>query len=629
MSNMIPLVIHATHEAGAKVGGIGSVLDGILSTKSYNEQVERTILVGPMFGWDSLQMERLNDPLGGVQVHYSSLHGIFYGVDEPVQQALREVEQTFQVALLYGRRHFGDAEHEILLVDASNPHMDHIDSFCYFLWENFGIQSQRYSYDNEYNLYITIAQPLFAGIKALGVDAGLAPHERVIVAHEWLGLPVVFAAQINEPEQWRTVFYAHEVATARMLVESHDGHDTRFYNALLRARESHLPLDTVFGDQSAFFKHAIVRQAVHCDAIFAVGDSVREELRFLGGHFTNYDIDLVYNGINVEEITVAERLESKRRLQEYCRKLLGYKPDFVFTHVARLVLSKALWRDVRVMNHLESLLRTSGKTAVLFVLATSEPAGRQPESVQSWETQYDWPVGHRADNGDLIGEEAQFFFADVEPYNHAARNSQIVLVNQFGWSRDRCGTRMPAGMGFSDIRRGSDLEFGQSVYEPFGIAQIEPVGFGAISCVSNVCGCVGFVQQAADELVQQGLLPANGQEGGSTHSAGRVMLPHGGAASSVLSDGAFPLVIADYIGLSEEPMPGSPQDALAINGETRGRIEAHSSEGTAGRIFERLPKSRAQMAELIRIGSALAGNMSWDSVAENSFLPGLKRICKQ
>ena len=629
MSNMIPLVIHATHEAGAKVGGIGSVLDGILSTKSYNEQVERTILVGPMFGWDSLQMERLNDPLGGVQVLYSSLDGIFHGVGEPVQEALRAVEQTFQVALLYGRRHFGDAEHEILLVDASNPHMDRIASFCYFLWENYGIESQQYSYDNEYNLYITIAQPLFAGIKALGVDAGLAAHERVIIAHEWLGLPVVFAAQINEPEQWRTVFYAHEAATARMLVEGHDGHDTRFYNALLRARESHLPLDTVFGDQSAFFKHAIVRQAVHCDAIFAVGDSVREELRFLGGHFTNYDIDLVYNGINVEEITVAERLESKRRLQDYCRTLLGYKPDFVFTHVARLVLSKALWRDVRVMNHLEGLLRTSGKTAVLFVLATSEPAGRQPESVQSWETQYDWPVGHRADNGDLIGEEAHFFFADVEPFNHAARNSRIVLVNQFGWSRDRCGTRMPAGMGFSDIRKGSDLEFGQSIYEPFGIAQIEPVGFGAISCVSNVCGCVGFVQQAADELVQQGLLPASGQEGRSTHSAGRVILPHCGAASSVLCDGAFPLVIADYIGLSEEPMPGSPQDALAIDGETRGRIEAHSSEGTAGRIFERLPKSRAQMAEMIRIGSALANSMSWDTVVENSFLPGLKRICKQ
>ena len=629
MSNTIPLAVHATHEAGAKVGGIGSVLDGILSAKSYNEQVERTVLVGPMFGWDPVQMERLNDPLSGMQIRYSSLHGIFYGVSEPVQQALRTVEQTFKVALLYGRRSFGDVEHEILLVDASNPHMEHVASFCYFLWENYGIQSQRYSYDNEYNLYVTIAQPLFSGLKALGVDEGLAPYERVIIAHEWLGLPVVFAAQINEPEQWRTVFYAHEVATARLLVEDHEGYDTRFYNALLRARESHLPLDTVFGDQSAFYKHAIVRQAVHCDAIFAVGDSVREELRFLGGHFTNYDIDLVYNGVSSEEISVAEHLDSKRRLQDYCHTLLGYKPDYVFTHVARLVLSKALWRDVGVMSHLDRLLRSSGKTAVLFVLATSEPAGRQPESVQNWETQYGWPVGHRADNGDLIGEEAHYFFGNVEPFNHSAHSSRIVLVNQFGWSRERCGTRMPAAMEFSDIRRGSDLEFGQSIYEPFGISQIEPVNFGAISCVSNVCGCIGFVQQAADELVQQGLLPAGRPGDRSTHSDGRIILPHGGAASPVFADQGFPFVIADYIGLPEGQTPVSPQDALFIDGETRGSIEAHSSEGTAGRIFERLPNSRAQMAEMIRIGSALASSMSWDTLVENSFLPGLTRICKQ
>ena len=184
-------------------------------------------------------------------------------------------------------------------------------------------------------------------------------------------------------------------------------------------------------------------------------------------------------------------------------------------------------------------------------------------------------------------------------------------------------------MEFSDIRRGSDLEFGQSIYEPFGISQIEPVNFGAISCVSNVCGCIGFVQQAADELVQQGLLPAGRPGDRSTHLDGRIILPHGGAASPVIADQGFPFVIADYISLAEGQTPVSPQDALAIDGETRGSIEAHSSEGTAGRIFARLPNSRAQRAEMIRIGSALASGMSWDTVVENSFLLGLTRICKQ
>lgn len=626
MTYSIPLAVHATHEAGAKVGGIGSVLDGILSTKSYNQRVGRTILVGPMFGWDPVQMERLTDPRNGVQIRYSSLHGILYDVDEEVQQALRTVERDFQVGLLYGVRRFGEVEHEILLVDASSPHMGHVERFSYFVWENYGVESFRYNHDFEYNLYMSIAQPLFAGIKALRIDEGLAPHERVIIAHEWLGLPVAFAAQLNEPEQWRTVFYAHEVATARLLVEGHAGHDTRFYNALLRARESHLPLDTVFGEQASYFKHAIVRQAIHCDAIFAVSDTVREELRFLGGPFANCRIDLVYNGIRSEKIKVSDLLDSKRRLQEYSSELLGFKPDYVFTHVARMVMSKALWRDVRVASHLDRLLASSGKKAVLFVLATSEPAGRQPEQVESWETLYGWPVGHRGDNGDLIGEEAAFFFDDVEPFNHSASNSKIVLVNQFGWSRDRCGRSMPADMTFSDIRRGSDLEFGQSIYEPFGISQIEPIQFGAISCVSSVCGLIGFVQQAANELVEQGVLAAGEQNG---RRGGQTTLPGGGALGSAFSARTFPLVVADYVGLPEGQAPGTPRDALDIDGPIRGSIEAENSESTARQIFERLPSSRKKKSELRRQGSALAGRMSWETVVESSFLPGLARICKE
>ena len=76
-------------------------------------------------------------------------------------------------------------------------------------------------------------------------------------------------------------------------------------------------------------------------------------------------------------------------------------PDYVFTHVTRLVLSKALWRDIRVLEHLDGMLQQADKRAVLFVLSTSVPAGRRPEWVQAWEQQYGWPVGHRGDNGDL------------------------------------------------------------------------------------------------------------------------------------------------------------------------------------------------------------------------------------
>ncbi|MCC9076919.1 hypothetical protein FKZ61_012470 [Litorilinea aerophila] len=590
MPDAIPLVIHATHEAGVKVGGIGAVLDGLLSAESYVERVPRTVLVGPMQAGDPVYMERLTDPRNGLTIRYSSLHGIFDGLPEVLRAALQGVERQYQVGVLYGVRRFGPYEHEVILVDATAPNRHEADLFRYYVWQRYGIDCARYSWNPEFNLYFDIAQPLFAAIKALGMDVGLEPDQKFIIAHEWLGMPVVFAAQLSEPARWRTIFYAHETATARRLIEEHDGHDTRFYNVLHKAEEWNLDLESIFGNQDDLFKHPILKAAVHCDNIFAVGDLVVQELRFLGGRFRQANIDLVYNGIPAPQTTLEEKLASKRRLQAYCEALLGYSPDYVFTHVTRMVLSKALWRDIRVMEHLEGMLQAAGKRAVLFVLSTSVPAGRRPEWVEAWEAQYGWPVGHRADNGDLIDLEVPFFFDGVEPFNRQARQSQIVLVNQFGWSRSRCGRRMPADMEFLDIRQGTDLEFGQSIYEPFGIAQVEPLGYGALCCVSNVCGCVGFVERAA-----------GGQE----------EIPN--------------LVVADYTTLPQGYWLGSPYDALAINRSVRDWIESHNSLDAARTLFERLPQDSQQMAHLLRCGQEVAQHMSWDVVARDYLLPGLER----
>ena len=60
--------------------------------------------------------------------------------------------------------------------------------------------------------------------------------QRYIIAHEWLGLPVIFSALLRNDCCYKTVFYAHEVATARLLVEGNGGHDTRFYNVLRLGR---------------------------------------------------------------------------------------------------------------------------------------------------------------------------------------------------------------------------------------------------------------------------------------------------------------------------------------------------------------------------------------------------------
>ena len=75
-SSSIALVVHATHEAGFKIGGIGAVLDGLLGAPAYNAAVSRTIVVGPLNPWNGEEMERLTAPRNRLSIIYSSLQGV-------------------------------------------------------------------------------------------------------------------------------------------------------------------------------------------------------------------------------------------------------------------------------------------------------------------------------------------------------------------------------------------------------------------------------------------------------------------------------------------------------------------------------------------------------------------------
>lgn len=492
------LVIHATHEAGYKVGGIGAVLDGLLSQPAYNQAIRRTVLVGPFNSSDPLEMERLFSPRNKLTVRYSAHDGV-YDVSNELARAFTRIELDHHVRLLYGTRRFGEAEHEILLVDPRAAIPSFTNGFKYHLWDRYGIDSWRYQRYDEYDWYIGAAEPSFAALQAL-INSADTPERTVLIAHEWLGLPLAFSAIRHQQRpssecRYRTVFYAHEAGTVRVLVEGHPGHDTRFYNVMVRARQSGFFLENIFGSQRDFFKHALIMAASQLDGLFAVGDLVVDELRFLSPTFADQPIALVYNGVPSPDINLADRWLSKERLQRYAQNLFGHQPSWIFTHVTRLVLSKALWRDLRIMEKLDRQLASRGETAVLFTLSSTIPSGRRVDDVWRWEAEYGWPINHRADNGDLVGLEIDYYRA-VAQFNSVARASRIVLVNQFGWSRDRCGSRMPADMEFGDIRRGTDLEFGQSIYEPFGIGQVEPLASGALCCLSNVCGCVGFINKA-------------------------------------------------------------------------------------------------------------------------------------
>ena len=579
-------VVHVTHEAIQKIGGIGAVLEGLLTSREYLRAAPRNILVGPFWHSEARGEHRLG-PSG--EVLYSSLDHLSRS---PLAECFREIEQAFDVGIVYGRRRYTDktsgvtSTPEVLLIDVSRYDANKAAVFKYELWKSFGIESGRYENIWDYEQYLRLAKPTLAALHALGVCAEEEPC--VILAHEYMGLPTAYAAILDEESsKFRTIFYAHEVATMRRIVEHSPGHDTMFYNVMRSAIAAGHYVDEVFGDQSSYYKHALVKAARYCDGIFAVGDYVQKEIRFLSPDFASVDTQVAYNGVPCWKISAQEKMASQQKLRSYCNSLLKFEPDYVFSHVTRLVPSKGMWRDLRVLEHLEPMLRQRNETAVLYALSTEVPA-RRGDDIRRMEQAYHWPVVHREGLPDLSTGEAAYY-QGVQEFNACSRNIKVVFINQFGFEAKTCGQRMPAEMEFMDIRKGSDVEFGQSIYEPFGIAQVEPISFGGLCVFSSVCGCDSFVAKAA---------------GGDTPN----------------------VIVADYTKLTEASLP--PEQLMNIGEPQRNAIEHHVAEYVAGEIIKRLPRKPREFEAAIDRGYELAHKMSWDAVAREYVIPGIKRACR-
>jgi hypothetical protein len=581
-------LVHVTHEAVQKIGGIGAVLQGVFTSRNYNEAFERTILLGPLFTTEGAAEDRLGS---AGEVLYSSLDGL----DKQNQRAIfRPIEEAFNVDIVYGRRTFVShstgvtATPEVLLIDINRIQRDRVNQFKARLWERFRIESNRYENSWEYEYWVKLAVPALDALRAIG--AGAAPNDQVvIISHEFMGMPTALAAILANDPRYRTIFWAHEVAPVRKLVEGNSGHDTMFYNVLREAVAEGKDVNDIFGDQYDFFKMALVAASRHCDNVLAVGDAVVTELGFLGPEFAHTDIDLAYNGIPAFHITGQEKAVAKAKLQQYAFNLLGWRPDYVFTHVTRMAVSKGLWRDLAVLEHVEKRLLADGKTAALFVLS-SEVAARRPSDIYNLETWYGWPVVHRESLPDLSGGEA-VFYQGVQRFNVRGRAIKCIFVNQFGWDRARCGLSMPADMEFMDIRKGSDAEFGQSIYEPFGIAQLEALSFGAICVITNVCGCAGFVQKVT-----------RGQD-------------------------VRNVIIADYTMLDSQYR--DIDELMKIDQIARNRVEQRVSREVAAELLERLPTDERDAADLAESGYKLASQMSWEVVCEDFIIPGVERALRK
>ncbi len=573
------IVAHVTHEAVRKVGGIGTVLEGLLNAPAYRRAVARSVLVGPLFDHQTAGDRRLGN---GGNVLYSTLDGIDRGT---WSERLGPVASEYGVGLVYGTRPLVDewsgrrSEVEVLLVDVAGMDPAHLADFKFRLFESFGIRSERFDFLWDYEQYVRLAPPGLAALRRL---VGEGDEPIAIQAHEFMGIPFALAARLDGDPRLATIHHAHEVATVRRLVEEHPGHDTRFYAAMARWRAEGLTIDDVFGPQDAYFKHELSRAGRHADSVLAVGELVRQELQFLDLEFARRPIDYVPNGIPAADSSIEERTRSREMLLDYAGLLLGWRPDLVFTHVARLVASKAFWRDVRVLEELEPLLVRRGRSAVLFVVAT-EGAIRSIEDVRRMEADRRWPWNHRVGYPDLTGAEIGLDQCFQE-FNRSSRAIKIVLVNQFGWDPSALGDRLPRDMTFVDLRRGTDLEFGQSIYEPFGISQLESLTYGAVSVASSVCGCVAFARAQAPGGEPPGLVAAD-----------YVTWPAGWAG---------------------------PDDPRSISRTERDALELRVAGETAGRILAALEES-SPLDRLVA-GRELARAMSWDVVATDYYLPALR-----
>jgi len=583
-------VVHVTHEAVEHMGGIGTVLEGMIGSPVYQAAVARSIMVSPLFYPD----RRPSNPLQRLGEH--GVRCLYSGLDDHDPEGwgaiLKPIEWSFGVRLVYGTRTFGSGERsgaaEVLLVDVSNPDRTQLAGVKWKLWEHFGVDSRRYETIWDFEEYCRLAGPAYHALCALRVGDG---QPAVVLSHEYMGMCTALRCAIDRA-RFRTVFHGHECTTARRIVENLPGHDVAFYPAMRTAMAKGQFIDEVFGDQNDFARHALVSRTHHLDAVLAVGPETAEELEFLSPEMKRANIHVAYNGLPAPVVDAAGKAESRARVFAWLKQVVGFEPDYLVTHVTRPVISKGLWRDHKLMANLERHMLKAGKTGVYLLLT----CGAEPRSfaqASGMFRDYRWPAEHREGYPDLAGPElgihrAMTHFNQHMHPGHQAEEPGVraVLVNQWGFSRAALGDAAPEGLSIADLRRAADAELGMSIYEPFGIAHLEALHAGAVCIPSTVCGCLGLVRRAMAELG--------------------------------LKEGDCPNVIAaDFI---HEKLG----DPVHLSAHERDAREETICANLAAELWERLPKNDEERTRLLVTGQRLASRMGWDVVCATDILPVLR-----
>lgn len=488
--------VHITHEAVQKIGGIGSVINGLCTADSYKGFFDRTLLFGPLFAYSGDVFSRLGK---GGEVLYSNLDN-YDSAD--YHDIFLELISKYHIDIVYGRRTLVNEFNinkknsvDTLLIGINRMNTKEVNLFKHRIWEAFGIESDRFP-DWDYEQYLRIAIPYPALLRLLYPDQSVVFH----FSHEYMGIPSILSILSEDTVKGihKTVFYAHEISPCRNVVETIAGHDIAFYSTMRKNIRKGRSFEDEYGVQNTY-RSVLVKLSKGFDYIFAVSDIIKEEYRYLIPDVDEKKLKVVYNGIPLRYISHEEKLRSREHLKNYIGNLFNFDPDIIFTHVTRLVMSKGIWRDITFLYILDEIFHRFKIKGAYILLSTLIGTGRDSTNIAVMEREHGWPVIHREGWPDLVGAEKDIY-AYLSLFNARSRSIKGIFLNQFGFDRRSCGERVPENAEFSDLRIGSDAEFGFSIYEPFGIAQLETLPFGGIAALSSSCGCASFVQKCLSSL---------------------------------------------------------------------------------------------------------------------------------
>jgi hypothetical protein len=563
--------VHITHEAARKIGGIGAVLAGLCTTQVYLDNYPKTLFYGPLFDDQPNNPDRLGD---NAEMLFSSLDNIHRS---SYNDQFREICEKYKIHLVYGKKEIFDEIHpnkkatiDIILIGIKDVRKDLLDQFKFMLWDKFKFSCQLYEQDWDFEQYLRIALPIRNITSLLYLDC----TDLHFFSHEYMGvctcLNILSQKQVNE----KIIFYAHEVSTARVITESLQGHDISFYNIINNDVEQKISLEQRFGSQKHSSRNELIKFAAQFDKILAVGDWVKKEYIYVNPAVSEKIIDICYNGIPVRKIDYEHKLLSRNKLKSYCETLFNFTPDVIMTHVSRLVISKAFWRDISLLEELDELFSEYNIKGFFIILSSLIGPGRSLSDIERMEKEYGWPLIHKENWPDLVGYENDVYWS-LNYFNAKSRSIKGVFINQYGFEKDRLGKRFPDNCDFSDLRIGSDAEFGMSVYEPFGIAQIETVPYGGIAVLSKACGSAFLLEKGWTDKK------------------------------------TIPFHIIDFANTGK-----AEHDWIKLSSEQRHTLEKQILKREVKHIFKKIAKTDKERENLFKVCNSLSNYLEWDEIAK-------------